>query len=300
MMVFIIVLAVCVAVGCLLAITLFRNQFIADDVSETTAAEGVSEKVDDNASEKLGEFHNENETQSLLAFSGLVKEMKLNNAEGQALSEEMGLHFGSHDYLGIADITWEKIKARAEKGQNASSIGTALLNENSVQATKTIAEIVEDSGHTLDELNQIVNVSREKLRTAHFSSSDTEEPSVTTDVSVELPLSKVKNGHKQPQIVQKQIRLPFEQGETKVENLKRFFAENPQMSEMDRLNYALASELFTDFSEIAKPLNMFESVVRSVLIRKEKSKRKYDKIKEFLNSQALEQGFDMELLEKYR
>lgn len=70
------------------------------------------------------------------------------------------------------------------------------------------------------------------------------------------------------------------------------------MSEMDRLNYALASELFTDFSEIAKPLNMFENAVRSVLIRKEKSKPKYDKIKEFLNSQALEQGFDMELLEK--
>ena len=168
-----------------------------------------------------------------------------------------------------------KNKSTGRKRQNASSIGTALLNENSVQVTKTIAEIVEDSGHTLDELNQIVNVSREKLRTAHFSSSDTEESSVTTDASVELPLSKVKNGHKQPQIVQKQIRLPFEQGETKVENLKRFFAENPQMSEMDRLNYALASELFTDFSEIAKPLNMFESVVRSVLIRKEKSNPDY-------------------------
>lgn len=108
MIVFIVVLAVCVAVGCLLAITLFRNQFIADDVSETTAVEGVSDKVHDNASEKLGKFHNEDETQSLLAFSGLVKEMKLNNAEVQALSEEMVLHFGSHDYLGIADITWEK------------------------------------------------------------------------------------------------------------------------------------------------------------------------------------------------
>lgn len=102
-----------------------------------------------------------------------------------------------------------KIKARAEKGQNASSLGAALLNENSVQATKTIAEIVEDSGHTLDELNQIVNVSREKLRTAHFSSSDTEESSVTTNVSVELLLNKAKNGHKQQQIVQKRIRLPF-------------------------------------------------------------------------------------------
>ena len=100
--------------------------------------------------------------------------------------------------------------------------------------------------------------------------------------------------------VQKHIRPAFEHGETDVQNLKRFFSENPQMGEMDRMNYALASELFTDFSEIGKPLRMPEGLVKMVLTREDKSEFYYDKIQNFLYSQAAERGFDMGHLEKYK
>ncbi|MBJ7620702.1 hypothetical protein DWV22_05720 [Weissella confusa] len=100
--------------------------------------------------------------------------------------------------------------------------------------------------------------------------------------------------------VQKHIRPAFEHGETDVQNLKRFFSENPQMGEMDRMNYALASELFTDFSEIGKPLRIPEGLVKMVLTREDKSEFYYDKIQNFLYSQAAERGFDMGHLEKYK
>ena len=66
------------------------------------------------------------------------------------------------------------------------------------------------------------------------------------------------------------------------------------------MNYALASELFTDFSEIGKPLRIPEGLVKMVLTREDKSEFYYDKIQNFLYSQAAERGFDMGHLEKYK
>ena len=159
--------------------------------------------------------------------------------------------------------------------------------------------------HNGQPINKDIVASSSVEPVSEESTDKSKAPSVLSEkvIPMERPTksaaNKASTNAKRKRTVQKHIRPAFEHGETEVANLKRFFAENPQMNEMDRMNYALASELFTDFSEIGKPLHMPEGLVKLVLTREDKSDFYYEKIQTYLYNVAAVRNFDMAHLQKY-